>query len=281
MAGADMARADMAGDIDLVISDIDGTLVTPDKQVTPRARAAVDALRAARARFTLVSSRPPRGMAAIAAAVDGDQPFAAFNGGAIVTPSLHPLRRVSLAPDAALRVLAALAAHDVSAWVFDGADWVITDPNGPHVEHEARTVGFAPTVVPRFDGRLEAVGKIVGASDDAPRLAAAEEAVRQALGADGHASLSQTYYLDITPPGADKGSAVLALCELLGADPKRTAVLGDMANDVAMFGVAGLSVAMGQAPEAVKAAATCVTTANTEEGFARAVEEILLPRIAG
>ena len=271
----------MPGDIDLIVSDIDGTLVTRDKQVTPRARAAVDALRAAGARFTLVSSRPPRGMAAIAAAVGADQPFAAFNGGTIVTPDLQPLRRISLAPDAASRALAALAAHEVSAWVFDGADWVITDPNGPHVEHETRTVGFGPTIVRSFEDRLSAVGKIVGASDDAPRLAAAEAAVREVLGADGDASLSQTYYLDITPPGADKGAAVLALCERLGVDPSRTAVIGDMANDVAMFRVASLSIAMGQAPEAVKAAATTVTAANTEEGFARAVEEIILPRVTG
>lgn len=271
----------MTGAIDLVVSDIDGTLITPDKQLTPRARAAVDAVRAAGAKFTLVSSRPPRGMAAIAGAVGLDQPFAAFNGGAIVTPTQEPLRRVSLAENAARRVLAVLASHDVSAWVFDGDDWVITDPNGPHVDHERRTVGFGPVMADSFEGRLDAVGKIVGVSDDHPRLATVEAAVRLALGSDGLALRSQAYYLDITPPGADKGAAVLALCAQLGADPKRTAVLGDMANDVAMFGVAGVSVAMGQAPDAVKAAATFVTKANTEEGFARAVEEIILPRIAG
>lgn len=271
----------MARDIDFVVSDIDGTLITPDKQVTASARAAIDALRAAGAMFTLVSSRPPLGMARIARAVDLDQPFAAFNGAAVVTPDLQPLRRISLAADTARRVLAVLAAHDVSAWVFNGDDWVITAPDGPRVDNERRTVGYGPVIAHSFDGHLQAVGKIVGVSDDHPRLAQAEAAVRVALGADGIAMRSQAYYLDITPPGADKGAAVLALCDLLGVDPKRTAVIGDMANDVAMFGVAGLSVAMGQAPDDVKAAASAVTAANTQEGFARAVEEIILPRVAG
>lgn len=271
----------MARDIDFVVSDIDGTLITPDKHVTPRARAGIDALRAAGAKFTLVSSRPPLGMSHIARAVDLDQPFAAFNGAAVVTPDLQPLRRTGLSPDAARRVLAVLASQEVWAWVFNGDDWVITDPAGPRVEHERRTVGYGPVVADSFEGHLQAVGKIFGVTNDAPRLAEAETAVRAALGPDGIAMRSQAYYLDITPPGADKGAAVLALCELLGADPKRTAVIGDMANDVAMFHVAGLSVAMGQAPDDVKAAASAVTAANTEEGFARAVEEIILPRIAG
>ncbi|MGA0600997.1 HAD family hydrolase [Caulobacter sp. KR2-114] len=269
----------MAGDIDLVVSDIDGTLVTPDKTITPRAAAAVAALRAAGARFTLVSSRPPRGMAAIARALDVALPFAAFNGGAIVSAELEPLRRISLPPDPARQALAVLEAHGVSAWVFDGADWLITDPHGPRVGLEQRTVGFDPLVVSRLDQRLDAVGKIVGVSDDHARLADAEAAVREALGPAGSASRSQAYYLDITPCGADKGSAVLALCARLGVDPARTAVIGDMANDVAMFQVAGLSVAMGQAPAAVQAEALAVTAANTAEGFARAVEEIILPRI--
>ena len=71
-----------------------------------------------------------------------------------------------------------------------------------------------------------------------------------------------------------------ALCALLGIDLRQTAVIGDMTNDVSMFEIAGLAIAMGQAPDAVKASADIVTTSNAEDGFSRAVENLILPRAA-
>ena len=78
---------------------------------------------------------------------------------------------------------------------------------------------------------------------------------------------------------ANKGRAVIALCGLMDVPLAQTAVLGDMSNDLAMFKVAGFSVAMGQSEPGVKAAAQAVTGPNTEDGFARAIEEIILPRV--
>jgi hydroxymethylpyrimidine pyrophosphatase-like HAD family hydrolase len=52
-----------ASKISLVLADVDGTLVTADKVLTPRARAAVKALHAAGTAFAITSGRPPRGMA--------------------------------------------------------------------------------------------------------------------------------------------------------------------------------------------------------------------------
>ena len=72
--------------------------------------------------------------------------------------------------------------------------------------------------------------------------------------------------------------AVLALCAKLGLDRRRAAVIGDMMNDVPMFQVAGFAIAMGQAPDAVRAAADDVTTSNGDEGFAHAVAQFILPR---
>ncbi len=59
---------------------------------------------------------------------------------------------------------------------------------------------------------------------------------------------------------------------------EQIATLGDGANDVLMFRRSGLSIAMGNASHEVQQEATCVTTSNEDEGFARAVEEFILPR---
>ena len=87
---------------------------------------------------------------------------------------------------------------------------------------------------------------------------------------------SQAYYLDVTPPGADKGTFVDAMAKRLGISHDAIATIGDGGNDVAMFRKAGLSIAMGNAAPEVKQQANCVTGSNEEDGFASAIERYIL-----
>lgn len=81
--------------------------------------------------------------------------------------------------------------------------------------------------------------------------------------------------LTVTAAGVDKGTALRALCERLGVRTGETVAFGDSEVDLPMFVVAGMSVAMGQATEDVRAAASFTTAHADEDGFARAVERIL------
>ena len=102
-----------------------------------------------------------------------------------------------------------------------------------------------------------------------------EAAMQQAVGAQATAVRSQTYYLDVTPPGHDKGTFVQTMAKRLGISTDAVATIGDMQNDLAMFQQSGLSIAMGNATDDVMKMVTHVTTSNAEEGFARAMELIL------
>lgn len=170
------------------------------------------------------------------------------------------------------------ARRGVDAWVFADGDWRLRNPEGPLVADHRRTMGFEPVTVPGFTDVMGRIDKIVGVSDSPSRLAALEAEARSLFRGRVTINLSQTSYLDVTDVEANKGRAVQALCTILGLDPRRVAVIGDMMNDVSMCQVAGLAVAMGQAPEAVKAAADVVTTSNRDEGFADAVAHFILPR---
>ena len=86
---------------------------------------------------------------------------------------------------------------------------------------------------------------------------------------------SQSYYLDVTPPGCNKGTFVQAVAQRLGIASDAVATIGDMQNDLAMFRVSGISIAMGNATDDVKKVANHVTASNEDEGFARAIEMIL------
>ena len=81
--------------------------------------------------------------------------------------------------------------------------------------------------------------------------------------------------LTITAKAANKGAALQAACDHLHIDPKHVIAFGDAENDLAMFDIAGASVAMGQAHDPVKAAATYVSAPNYEGGVAQAIELIL------
>lgn len=81
--------------------------------------------------------------------------------------------------------------------------------------------------------------------------------------------------LTITGKAANKGVALQAACDHLGLDPQHVIAFGDAENDLPMFELAGASVAMGQASDEVKAAADYVSTANYEDGVARAIDVLL------
>jgi hypothetical protein len=74
--------------ISLLLADVDGTLVTPEKVLTDRARSAVERLHQAGIRFAITSGRPPKGMAMLAEPLAINTPIAAFNGGMFVHPDL-------------------------------------------------------------------------------------------------------------------------------------------------------------------------------------------------
>ena len=120
--------------------------------------------------------------------------------------------------------------------------------------------------------------KVVGISDDLDKVAACERKAQEALGGAASVARSQPYYLDVTHPQANKGEVVATLARLTGISPREIATIGDMPNDVLMFAAGGLSIAMGNASDAVKAQATAVTDSNEDEGFAKAVERFVLPR---
>lgn len=270
--------------IELLVADVDGTLVTPDKVLTPGACAAVDRLRRAGVRLAITSGRPPRGMAMLVEPLKLSTPIAAFNGGAFVAPDATTiLEQRTLPPAVAREVVDELLREGLDAWVYRGADWFVRDPGAPHVARERATVQFAPTVVDDLRGVLDGAVKIVGVSDDGPRIAASEAELRRRVGRHASASRSQPYYLDVTHPDANKGMVVRHLSRVLHVALDAIAAIGDMPNDVLMFGVAGLGIAMGNASPEVQRAARHVTASNEEEGFARAVDAFVLgtPRSPG
>jgi Cof subfamily protein (haloacid dehalogenase superfamily) len=261
--------------IALVVSDVDGTLLTKDKTLTEAAKDAVRRLHAAGIGFTITSSRPTIGMRFLIEPLQIKLPVGAFNGSCIVDPELNPIERHLIPESAARRCIDLLDEFGADIWLFTSDRWLTRDGNGRYVPLEKRAIRADPTIVTDFTPYLASACKIVGSSADAALLQRCEIAMQEALGAQATAVRSQTYYLDVTPPGSDKGTFVKAMVARLGLSTATVATIGDMQNDLPMFRTSGLSFAMGNATDDVKKAATNVTASNEEEGFAKAIEVIL------
>jgi HAD superfamily hydrolase (TIGR01484 family) len=197
--------------IRLLLADVDGTLVTAEKVLTDRAVAAVRRLKAEGVLFAITSGRPPRGMAMLIKPLDLELPLAAFNGGVFVDPELVVLEQHEIPRRSVLAIVELLDSHGLDAWLYRGADWYVRRVAAPHVEREARTVEFAPTVVDTYGELTDGVAKLVGVSDDPKAIAAATDAARERFGNRVSVASSQPYYLDVTHPHANKGAVLLDL----------------------------------------------------------------------
>jgi Cof subfamily protein (haloacid dehalogenase superfamily) len=265
--------------VKLMLADVDGTLVTPDKTLTDRAIAAVQELRRREVLFAVTSGRPPRGMSMLVEPLGLDTPIAAFNGGMFVSSDMSVLEQKALPSELVTPIMDLLGDAGLDVWLYQGADWYVRDPQGPHVEREAWTVRFDPTVVSDYRSLTGGVAKMVGVSDDTAAVSRAAERARERFGEHVSAACSQPYYVDITHPEANKGAVVGYLSRKYGIEREAIATIGDMPNDVLMFAHSGLSIAMGNASPEVHRAARRVTATNEDDGFARAVERYVLPTL--
>jgi len=262
----------------LLLADVDGTLVTPDKVLTDRAVDAVRRLGEAGILFAITSGRPPRGMSMLIEPLDIKTPIAAFNGGLLVNRDMSVVEQRVVPEEIVVPVADLIGSFRLDTWVYRGPDWYVPDPQGSHVARESRTVRFEPKVMTSLDGLTSDVAKLVGVSDDLDAVARASSAAHDRFGDHVTAARSQPYYLDITHPEANKGAVARYLSAKYRILPQAIATIGDMPNDVLMFAHSGLSIAMGNASLEVQRAARRITASNEEEGFASAVDRFILPR---
>src|SRR5262245_56972763 len=256
----------MTEQIKLVISDIDGTLITSNHEITPATQAAAAKLYDASIGLSLASSRPPRSMYPLAEQLNLRFPFAAFNGGLILTREEEIKVNSTLPTEAVAHIKAIANELDIDVWLYDAKGWWASQ-HTPFVEREVHTSGFEPDfagydeMLQRDLAKLTVVGK--------PELVAeAEKRILADLSDVVWASRSKPRFLDVTKFGYHKGAVVQRLSEVFGVSTDEVAVIGEGPNDLVMFAQAGVSIGMGQGVDEVLDAATYITSSNDSEGWA-------------
>ena len=271
-----MAGVNAQPGVVLVVSDVDGTLLDPQKQLGAGVLAAARALKQAGIRFTIASARPPRLTLPLLRDLHVTEPSACFNGALLIDPAGNVLHQLPMASGDAQTVANYIRRSPLDLWVYTGSDWFVSNPTGPHVRPQEMLMGCQATPLPTYDMLQFHVLKMVGVSDDYGAVKTAQAELAAAPRIRISATRSSEYYVDVTHAGADKGAVVLALSKMLSIPTRYIATIGDMNTDVLMFRKSGVSIAMGNATDDVKAQAMYVTKSNTEDGFAFAMENFIL-----
>ena len=272
-----MSGVTLSKPIRLVVSDVDGTLVRKDKTLHPETIKAAQELKAAGIVLCLASSRPPRGMEMYLEPLGITTPHAGFNGGQIVAADNKTiLDELAIPEDAARLAVDHMSAAGLDVWVFAGNGWYVKGGNGPYVAHEAEVTRNTFTIVDDFSPYLATTNKIMSSSKDFDLVGRVEEELQATLHGQASVNRSSPYYCDVTHMDANKGHAALALAKIVGVTAEEMACLGDMNVDVPMLKIAGLSIAMGNAAESVKAASMVVTGDNDGPGWADAIRTYVL-----
>lgn len=260
----------------MIVADIDGTLVTGDRQITPGVREAVRAVQAQGVRVCLATGRMWLSAEPYFRRLGADPPAILYNGGLVFDFTTQTvLRQVQLDYDQARAVLETLRAIPevqphlyVDNRVYTGQANAITDryrrKDGLQVEEVGDLVAF----LPRNPMKI----LIIGARPDLERAAALIRRLPPPI----NLVFSEETYMEIIPAGSSKGVALQFVAQHLGIPLGAVIAVGDNLNDLEMIQLAGLGVAMGNAPDELKAHADFVTATNEQEGFRHVIERFIL-----
>ncbi|HVI56251.1 MAG TPA: sugar-phosphatase [Luteibacter sp.] len=272
--------------IDLIAIDMDGTLLDAAHTISPRVKQAVTAARARGIRIVLATGRPFSGVEEYLEelGIAGDDDYCiTFNGAVIQNASgTRTVAEASLGYDDFL--YCEKVARDLGVHFHMLYERSMMTPNADISSHTVRDAYISRTPL-----LYRSVEQVNPAWRFRKFMMVDDEAVLDRAIANLPSELMQRYtvvksaadFLEILHPDAGKGRALKTLAAHLGVPSERIMAIGDQENDLVMLQFAGVSVAMGNAIDAVKAIADHVTTSNNEDGVAVAIERYVLKRPAG
>jgi len=262
--------------IRLIALDLDGTLLNPAFRVSEEDQAAVAAARERGVRVSLNTARWYGLAQRTARKLELDTPLVCHNGAHIKLPNDGPeLLHLQIPADVAKEIAAHCDTHGFEAYsTIDGVTYM-RSPRDIDPARLPQDMRLENDHASRVNGPV--TGFVVFGEDAVPSLVDRfADAYAGELEFPVGASEGVTPYVSIGAAGADKGRALRLVCEHLDIPPEESLAIGDAAPDVPMFEVAATGVAMGNAPDDVKAAADATAPPNTESGVAWAIRRFVL-----
>ncbi|MEO6232496.1 MAG: Cof-type HAD-IIB family hydrolase [Ferruginibacter sp.] len=258
-----------------IFIDVDGTLLTDELTISQGTKTILSKLHNAGMLISIVTARPPGASLPIydQLGITGN-PIICFNG-ALILKGNNILYEATIAASTTATIIEELQKFAVSTSLYHQHNW-FTNHIDSWIEQEIEITGSRITEV-NFTKLIQAnfePNKILCMG--AP---AAIEATEQHLKMIGFPNLgihkSKPTYLEIMNNKASKSQGVEKVISAYQINKEDIIAIGDNFNDIDMLQYAGTSIAMGNAPDAVKKHATIVTESNNNEGIQKALNELI------
>ena len=270
--------------IRLLALDIDGTILTREKRLTYRTKAAIEAAADAGITVALVTGRPFYGIPDELMSLKG-LGYVISSNGAITTDLMKNkiLRIENLDSDTALEIIAVPRALDLVYAVFaDGIGYTELEPFDRHlgmidnpgletyIRKSRRITYDMDRLLLKAENGIENIWLIAHDQDERDKL---NRLIREKWNV--RTVLTGKIDIEIGSPLADKGMALSQLASGVGIMRENILAIGDGDNDIGMLKAAGRAVAMGNAEKSVKSIAHIVTGSNHQDGAADVIEKLL------
>lgn len=255
--------------------DVDGTLLDSSHAVSPAVRKSIHDLWQQGIQIILASGRHVGSLSQLLMELGVEGYVVAFSGGAVARVDSNKQVEIILQHQLELahaeRMAHEALANGLSVAWSTMDHWYTPDAMGLY-RQEARILRQEPVVVPGLRGLSVAPNKLQIMSHNAEGIVCLR-AMRDAIASRCSAVFSHDYMLEIMPKGTNKAAGLTKIGQLHGITLSEMMAIGDAENDIEMLKHAGLGVAMGHAPDTIKAVADWITLTNGEDGVAFALEQ--------
>jgi len=263
--------------IRMIVMDMDDTLLNEDLQISPENKQAIRNAQAEGITIVLASGRPTPAMVPYADQLDlqGEGYVISYNGAYVTDWSNQEVLFDTCLTKYECDLLVNTA-HKQGTNLHTYVDGdILTDEMNPHTDYEAALTGMPINHVD--DLKIAIKGKVpkvlfVAESD---KIKSMRDELGKTLGGRFMISISKPVFLEFTNKEVDKSRGIDVLCKKLGIDKQDVMAIGDSYNDLTMLRDCGVGVAMGNAPDDIKALANVVTKSCKNNGVAAIIQEVL------
>lgn len=262
----------------LLVSDLDGTLLTSDNRLTPRIKEQIDRFERRGGKFTIATGRSLMESRSFIEELNLRYPVILYNGAMLYFPKEEKTQLFKTLDRAIVERLFA----DIIE-LNAGFEFLLFSPLNIYAYHiteekyeRLAELGVHPIPITSLSQIEEELVKlqIIGSQRNGKALNSFVN--HHPMKELCEIVQSHHYYFEIVPKGVSKGDALKKVSEILNVSIQETVTIGDQCNDISMLQIAGLPVAPSNAHPLVKKVAVHQVPTNDDEGVADLIEKVIL-----
>lgn len=276
--------------IEAIVLDIDGTLLTSKKVISKKTKAALLAAQEQGIKIILASGRPTRGMWHLAEELQLDKHngyLVSFNGARVTDcQTKEVLFNQTLSTETSQAILEHVKTFDVIPMIYGDTHMYVEDvyaneinyPAGSTtniIEYEARMCRFQLAEAADLAAFVDRPQNKILMAGDPEYLQTVYKDIHQPFAATTTGAFSTPFYYELTDKNINKAFALNTVLQAQDIHPQQIISFGDAQNDRSIIEYAGTGVAMGNAMQEILDVADAVTLSNDEDGIAVFLEKVL------